>query len=101
MPRKERVTRVIDGDTFMTSSRKKPVRLANYDAPERGERGYQRSKQALTGMISGKTVSVDVKAHDVYGRAVAQVKVGGHSVSAAMRSRTSKNREGERVPTQG
>jgi len=29
--RKETVTRVIDGDTFMTSSRKRPVRLANVD----------------------------------------------------------------------
>lgn len=88
MARKEKVTRVIDGDTFMTSSREKPVRLANYDAPERGKRGYTASKDALGSMISGKTVSVDVKARDVYGRAVANVKVGNRSVNAAMRNRT-------------
>ena len=35
MPRKVRVTKVIDGDTFMTASRKNPVRLANVDAPEK------------------------------------------------------------------
>ena len=29
MPRKETVKRVIDGDTFVTGSRKNPVRLAN------------------------------------------------------------------------
>jgi len=34
MGRKEKVTRIIDGDTFITSSRKNPVRLAGYDAPE-------------------------------------------------------------------
>lgn len=88
MSRKERVTRVIDGDTFMTSSRKKPVRLANYDAPEKGQRGYKGSKDALKTMISGKTITVDTKARDVYGRAVANVKVEGRSVSAAMRKRT-------------
>ncbi len=88
MARRERVTRVIDGDTFMTSSRKKPVRLANYDAPERGQRGYKVSKDTLKSMISGKTVTVDVKARDVYGRAVASVKVGAKSVNAAMKSRS-------------
>lgn len=31
---KEKVTKVIDGDTFLTSRRKKPVRLANINAPE-------------------------------------------------------------------
>ena len=88
MARKERVTRVIDGDTFMTSSRKKPVRLADYDAPERGQRGYKSSKDALKSMISGKAVTVDVKARDVYGRAVANVKVGSKSVNANMKNRT-------------
>ncbi len=35
MPRKEKVTRIIDGDTFETGSCKNPVRLANVDAPEK------------------------------------------------------------------
>ena len=34
MARKEKGTKVIDGDTFETASRKNPVRLANVDAPE-------------------------------------------------------------------
>ncbi len=29
MARREKVTKVIDGDTFKTASRKNPVRLAN------------------------------------------------------------------------
>jgi endonuclease YncB( thermonuclease family) len=87
MARKEKVTRIIDGDTFMTSSRKRPVRLANYDAPERGQQGYKGSKEALRTMISGETVTIDVKAHDVYGRAVANVKVGRRSVNNAMKNK--------------
>ena len=87
MPRNEKVTRVIDGDTFMTSSRTKPVRLANVNAPERGQRGYQSSRTRLRNLVGGQTVSVDVKARDVYGRAVANVKVGSKSVNAAMRKR--------------
>ncbi len=90
MARKEKVTRVIDGDTFMTSSRKKPVRLANYDAPERGNLKYKVSKERLSSMIAGKTVTIDVKARDVYGRAVANVKVDGRSVNSAMRNKNRK-----------
>ncbi len=35
MPRKEKVTRIIDGNTFETGSCKNPVRLANVNAPEK------------------------------------------------------------------
>lgn len=36
---KDLVTKVLDGDTFETASRKNPIRLANVDAPERGTPG--------------------------------------------------------------
>lgn len=39
MPRKEKVTKIIDGDTFETDRRKHPVRLANVDTPEKGQSG--------------------------------------------------------------
>jgi endonuclease YncB( thermonuclease family) len=51
--RKERVTRVIDGDTFETASRKHPVRLEGVDTPERGEPGHQAAKQELERLIGG------------------------------------------------
>lgn len=88
MPRKEKVVRVIDGDTFMTASRKNPVRLASVDTPERGERGYKKATDALKRMISGKEVSIDTKARDRYGRSVANVKVGRRSVNRAMKDVT-------------
>ena len=85
MPRKEKVTKIIDGDTFMTSSRTKPVRLANVDTPEKRQKGYGSAKNALADLISGSKVTVDTKARDVYGRAVANVKVGNKSVNNAMK----------------
>ena len=87
MPRKERVTKVIDGDTFMTASRKNPIRLANVDAPEKGARGGAAATKALKSMIHGETVSVDTVARDVYGRSVAKVKVGRKSVNKAVKDR--------------
>ena len=85
MPRNETVIGVIDGDTFETSSRKRPVRLANVDAPERGEEGYGAAKQKLAGLIRGRVVAIQPVARDKYGRAGAIVKVGGKSVNSYMR----------------
>ncbi len=85
MARKEKVSRVIDGDTFATKDRKNPVRLANVDTPEKGERGYDSARNALQRMIGGKEVSIDTKAGDHYGRSVANVKVGNKSVNRAMK----------------
>ena len=65
MPIKERVTRVIDGDTFMTDKRKRAVRLANVDAPEKGERGAVAATRRLTAMVAGKEVTVMPVARDL------------------------------------
>lgn len=88
MPRKEKVTKVIDGDTFETNSRKNSVRLANVDAPERGQPGYQKAKQDLTNLILGETVTIDTRARDKYGRSVANVRAGRTSVNKAMQKKT-------------
>lgn len=88
MARKERVTRVIDGDTFETASRKNPIRLANVNAPEKGATGGAEATAALRDLIVGETVSVDTVARDNYGRSVANVKVGRRSVNKAMRDHT-------------
>ncbi|MEW6746516.1 MAG: thermonuclease family protein [Planctomycetota bacterium] len=85
MPRRERVTRVIDGDTFQSGSRKRPVRLAGVDTPEKGQRGYVAAKEALEQLIGGRKVLIETKARDAYGRSVANVKVGGKSVNRAMK----------------
>ena len=86
MARKEKVTKVIDGDTFETRSRKHPVRLADVDTPEKGQPGYADAKKALENLIGGKEVTVVTKAHDTYNRSVANVKVGSKSVNNVMKS---------------
>jgi len=85
MTRREKVTRVIDGDTFETASRKRSVRLVGVDTPEKGQSGYRQAKDALVRLIKGKTVIIDTKARDSYGRAVANVKLGRRSVNKAMK----------------
>jgi len=51
MARKEKVTKIIDGDTFETASRKKSVRLADVDAPEKGKPGSAKATEALRKML--------------------------------------------------
>lgn len=88
--RKETVTKVIDGDTFRTKSRVKPVRLANVNAPERGTRSGSKATKQLKTLIQGKKVEVNTIARDVYGRAVAKVKVDGKSVNNVVKKNTKK-----------
>ena len=90
MGRKEKVTRVIDGDTFETASRKNPVRLANVDAPERGQPGAGKATQALRKLIQDEEVTIDTVARDRYGRSVAKVKARGKSVNKAMKDKLKK-----------
>jgi len=88
--RKETVTRVIDGDTFRTSSRKHSVRLANVNAPEKGRKGGAKATKQLKSLIQGKKVEVNTVARDTYGRAVAKVKRGRINVNKAMEKSTKK-----------
>jgi len=90
MARKEKVTNVIDGDTFETAIRKNPVRLANVDAPEKGQPGAAQAKQALEKLIQGKEVTIETVARDKYGRSVARVKADGKSVNKAMQNKIKK-----------
>jgi len=92
MARKEKVTRVIDGDTFRTAKRSRAVRLANVDVPETGTPGAAVAKKKLERLIKGKEVSIETVARDSYGRSVAVVKVGRKSINKAMRPNRKKRR---------
>ena len=58
------VSLVTDGDTFDTTS-EGTVRLADVDASEYYEYGYQSAKDFLISLIYGKTVYLDID--DIYG----------------------------------
>ncbi|MEK7400592.1 MAG: thermonuclease family protein [Candidatus Poribacteria bacterium] len=83
---RENVSEVIDGDTFYTDNRKRkhPIRLANVDAPEKGDPGFAQATKELEKLISEKEVMIEQVARDKYGRPVAKVKIGNKSVNKAM-----------------
>ena len=83
-PSTETVTRILDGDTFFTEGRKKPVRLANVYAPDKGTESGDKATRQLRGLIGGKRVKVIVLSRDIDGSAVARVKVGNKSINLAM-----------------
>ena len=80
----EMVKRVIDGDTFTTSVRKQPIRLANVFAPEANTKLGKKAAKHLSELIGGKEVELNILAIDIYGRVVAGVKIDGKSINAAM-----------------
>ncbi len=84
MTRKEKVTRVIDGDTFRTARRTNSVRLANVSTPEKGSPGADVARRKLQRLIGGREVSIRPIARDTYGRSIALVKIGRRSVNKAM-----------------
>jgi len=90
MARKEKVTEIIDGDTFLTNRRKHPVRLEGVDTPEKRQPGYQKAKKELADLILDKDVVVDTVARDTYRRPVAKVKVGNQSVNKVMKKHQKK-----------
>jgi micrococcal nuclease len=80
-----RVVRVSDGDTFTgldAENRQVKVRLHGIDAPEAKQPFGNVSKQALSDLIAGKTVSVEEVDRDRYGRVVGRVTIGGKLVNA-------------------
>ena len=69
----ESVMTVVDGDTFQTRESPVSVRLEGVDTPESYESGYTAAKNALSRLTLHQAVEIETKAHDVYGRRVAQV----------------------------
>lgn len=85
MARKETVTKVIDGKTFETNRRKHPVKLAEVDTPEKGEKGYGAAKNALRDLIKGKEVDIETVGRGKKNiGSVAHVTSGKMSVNKAM-----------------
>ena len=87
------VVRIIDGDTFTIRYDGEPtgVRVADIDAPERGEPGYAEARDALAELIAGETITLtfhdpDDK-RDSFGRLLASVEVDGVDVGEVMLGR--------------
>jgi micrococcal nuclease len=81
-----RVVTVTDGDTFTVAAGKQRVRvrLAEIDAPERGQPWGQRAKKALSAMINAKAVRIVAMGLDRQGRTLGRVYVKDVDVNAEM-----------------
>ena len=82
-----RVVKVYDGDTVTClddMNQQQKVRLAGIDAPEAGQDFGQVSRQALAGMVFGKTIEVVDDGRDRYGRWVGRLYTDGIDVNQQM-----------------
>lgn len=82
-----RVIGITDGDTFTLLTRELrevKVRIAEIDAPERGQPYANRSRQQLAELVFQKEVNVDVQVVDRYGRPVGRPMVGDMDVAVEM-----------------
>ncbi|WP_168173544.1 thermonuclease family protein [Polaromonas sp. A23] len=82
------MTHVTDGDTFWVrlagGGKPVPVRIDGIDAPEICQAGGQAARAALASRVARRTVTLAVRRHDDYGRAVASVRVGGEDIAGWM-----------------
>lgn len=79
-----RVVGVMDGDTvevLMAGNQSLRCRLYGIDAPEKAQAYGQKSKQSLSDLIYGKTVSIEVRDKDRYGRSVCRILINGMDVN--------------------
>lgn len=74
-----KVKKVIDGDTF-EDTRHRFFRLAEVNAPEKKERGYDKAKEALQNMIGGEELIVKELAQS-YGRKVVEARIPGEKTT--------------------
>lgn len=83
-----RVTRVSDGDTLwvrpLAGGRYQKLRLDGVDAPELCQSGGPAAREALAWHVLDQVVTVHVRAVDSYGRGLAQIRIGGEDLAAAL-----------------
>jgi endonuclease YncB( thermonuclease family) len=79
-----KVVGVSDGDTATIldeSNTQHKIRFLGIDAPEKAQAFGQKSKQNLSDLIFGKTVTVQVSKRDKYNREVAKILLEGRDIN--------------------
>lgn len=82
-----RAERVVDGDTLVARTEQHRVirvRLAEIDAPERGEPWSGRARAALERLVAGQPLAIRLFDVDDYGRIVGRVFVADTDVNAEL-----------------
>lgn len=77
------VVAVHDGDTITvrTAAETAKVRVAGVDCPEIGQPWSSRAKQFTSQLVFGKTVTIETRGADQYGRAIGRVLVATRDLS--------------------
>jgi micrococcal nuclease len=81
---------VIDGDTVLfkpdhaASRAFLKIRLADIDAPEKGQPFGEAATDALTAMVLNQRVEIHTVATDIYGRTIARIQMGAVQVNAEL-----------------
>lgn len=78
------VVGVSDGDTITVLDAGKQqykIRLSGIDAPEKSQPYGESSKESLSEMVFGKTVSITWDKQDRYGRTVGKINLGGQDIN--------------------
>ena len=79
------VVSVYDGDTItIRTDETIKIRITGIDAPELKQPFGQASKQAMSGLVYGKTVTIKPVKKELYGRLLARVEIGGKDTSLTM-----------------
>lgn len=82
-----KVVAITDGDTVkvLTPEKKEiKVRLAGIDAPEKKQAFSEKSKQALSEKVFGKTVDLKEEGKDRYGRTIGTLTLEGRNINREM-----------------
>jgi micrococcal nuclease len=79
-----RVVSVTDGDTIaiLVDQKRITIRLDGIDAPEKSQAFGTKSREALAGLVFGKTARVETRGKDRYGRTIGVVFIDGVNVNA-------------------
>lgn len=77
-----KVVSVADGDTIIVqhNDQQMKVRLYGIDCPEKARAFGQKAREMTTLLVAGRTVDVEVKNTDRYGRSVGLVSIDGTSL---------------------
>jgi endonuclease YncB( thermonuclease family) len=82
-----KVVKIKDGDTLVVldeNNQQHTIRLAGIDAPESKQAFGQRAKEALSDKVFGKTVRVDWRHLDKYGRTIGDIYVDDRWINKEM-----------------
>jgi len=79
-PQTTQVLKIIDGDTIKLSNHQ-IFRLLGINTPEKNQLYYQEAKQFLTTLIQNKTIQIETRGIDKYGRTLGYIFLNNQNIN--------------------